>query len=141
MTLNMMLRHPGTFKAGVAGGPVVDWKMYEVMYGERYMDLPEENEEGYQKTDMSKRISDLEGELLIIHGVQDATVVMQHSMQLLREAVKNNVQVDFFAYPTHPHNVRGKDRLHLMQMVSDYFIEHLKPEPVNQKKEEVLMTN
>ena len=135
MTLNMMLRHPETFKVGVAGGPVVDWKMYEVMYGERYMDLPGENPEGYQKTDMSKRISDLEGKLLVIHGAQDKTVVMQHSMQLLREAVKNKSQVDFFAYPTHPHNVRGKDRVHLMRMVSDYFIEHLKPTPAAQKEE------
>jgi dipeptidyl-peptidase-4 len=125
MTLNMMLRHPGVFKVGVAGGPVVDWKMYEVMYGERYMDLPDENPEGYEETNMANRIAKLNGDLLIIHGVQDETVVMQHSMKLLREAVRNGIQIDFFAYPTHPHNVRGKDRVHLMRKVSDYFMENL----------------
>ena len=136
MTLNMMLRHPETFPVGVAGGPVTDWKLYEVMYGERYMDMPDENPEGYKETKMADRISDLEGKLLVIHGVQDETVVMQHSMQLLREAVKNNVPIDFFAYPTHPHNVRGKDRIHLMQKVSDYFIENLKNANPEQKKKE-----
>jgi dipeptidyl-peptidase-4 len=125
MTLNLMLRHPGTFKGGVAGGPVVDWDMYEIMYGERYMDMPPENPEGYENTDMRNYIPNLEGRLMLIHGVQDPTVVMQHSMKFLRECVKQNKQVDFFAYPTHPHNVRGKDRVHLMEKVSRYFIENL----------------
>jgi dipeptidyl-peptidase-4 len=125
MTLNMMLRHPGIFKAGVAGGPVVDWSMYEVMYGERYMDRPQENPEGYRETNMLNHVSNLEGKLLLIHGVQDDVVVMQHSMQFLRECVLQGKQVDFFVYPTHPHNVRGKDRLHLMEKVSRYFMENL----------------
>ncbi len=125
MTLNMMLRHPGVFKAGVAGGPVVDWSMYEVMYGERYMDRPQENPEGYRETNMLNHVSNLEGKLMLIHGVQDDVVVMQHSMQFLRECVLQGKQVDFFVYPSHPHNVRGKDRLHLMEKVSRYFMENL----------------
>lgn len=125
MTLNMMLRHPGVFKVGVAGGPVVDWSMYEVMYGERYMDRPQENPEGYRETNMLNHVSNLEGKLMLIHGVQDDVVVMQHSMQFLRECVLQGKQVDFFVYPTHPHNVRGKDRLHLMEKVSRYFMENL----------------
>ena len=125
MTLNLMLRHPETFKVGVAGGPVVDWSMYEIMYGERYMDRPQENPEGYRETNMVNHVSDLEGKLMLIHGVQDDVVVMQHSMQFLRECVLQGKQVDFFVYPTHPHNVRGKDRLHLMRKVSDYFMENL----------------
>lgn len=125
MVLNMMLRHPGVFKAGVAGGPVVDWSMYEVMYGERYMDRPQENPEGYRETNMLNYVSNLEGKLMLIHGVQDDVVVMQHSMQFLRECVLQGKQVDFFVYPTHPHNVRGKDRLHLMEKVSRYFMENL----------------
>ncbi len=128
MTLNMMLRHPGVFKVGVAGGPVVDWSMYEIMYGERYMDRPQENPEGYRETNMLNRVENLEGDLMLIHGVQDDVVVMQHSMQFLRECVKQEKQVDFFVYPTHPHNVRGKDRVHLMEKVSRYFIEKLKKE-------------
>ena len=125
MTLNLMLHHAETFKVGVAGGPVVDWDMYEIMYGERYMDMPQENPEGYENTDMRKHIPNLEGKLMLIHGVQDPTVVMQHSMKFVRECVEQNKQVDFFAYPTHPHNVRGKDRVHLMEKVSRYFIENL----------------
>ncbi len=125
MTLNLMLRHPDVFKTGAAGGPVVDWSMYEVMYGERYMDRPEENPEGYAETNMLNHVGNLKGDLLLIHGVQDDVVVMQHSMKFLRECVKQNKQVDFFAYPTHPHNVRGKDRVHLMRKVSDYFIDNL----------------
>lgn len=125
MTLNLMLKHSDVFQVGVAGGPVVDWEMYEVMYGERYMDMPNENPEGYKKTNMTNYVSDLSGKLMLIHGVQDPTVVMQHSMKFLRECIQQNKQVDFFAYPTHEHNVRGKDRIHLMQKVSDYFIDNL----------------
>lgn len=125
MTLNMMLRNPGVFKVAVAGGPVVDWSMYEIMYGERYMDMPDENKEGYEKTNMMNHIDNLDGKLLLIHGVQDDVVVMQHSMQLLRESVRLGKQVDFFAYPTHPHNVRGKDRVHLMEKISRYFMDYL----------------
>jgi dipeptidyl-peptidase-4 len=125
MTLNLMLRHPETFKVGVAGGPVVDWSMYEVMYGERYMDTPQENPKGYDETNMTNHISKLQGKLMLIHGVQDDTVVMQHSMQFLRKCNEQNKPVDFFAYPTHPHNVRGKDRVHLMQKISQYFFDYL----------------
>ena len=125
MTLNLKLRHPEVFKVAVAGGPVVDWSMYEIMYGERYMDMPQENPEGYKEANMINHVKDLQGKLMLIHGVQDETVVMQHSMKFLRECVKENKQVDFFVYPTHPHNVRGKDRIHLMQKVSDYFFGNL----------------
>ncbi|MHA7108670.1 DPP IV N-terminal domain-containing protein [Sunxiuqinia elliptica] len=125
MTLNLMTRHPEVFKVGVAGGPVVDWSMYEIMYGERYMDRPEENPEGYNETNMVNHVKDLQGKLMLIHGAQDATVVMQHSMKFLRECIKQNKPVDFFAYPTHPHNVHGKDRIHLMDKICQYFIDYL----------------
>ncbi len=136
MTLNMMLRHPGVFKVGIAGGPVVDWSMYEIMYGERYMDTPQENPLGYDETNMMKHVKNLEGKLMLIHGVQDDVVVMQHSMQFLRECVKQKKQVDFFVYPTHPHNVRGKDRVHLMEKVSRYLIDNLN-NPVNFNNEAI----
>lgn len=125
MTTNLMLTHPETFKVGVAGGPVIDWSMYEIMYGERYMDTPQENPEGYKNSNLLNKVNNLKGRLMIIHGVQDPTVVMQHSMKFLRECVKQNKQVDFFVYPTHPHNVRGWDRVHLMEKVSRYFEENL----------------
>ena len=126
MTTSMMLRQPGVFKVGVAGGPVIDWRMYEVMYGERYMDRPQDNPEGYEKADLTNYVANLDGKLLIIHGQVDDVVVPQHSMKLLKACVDNGVQIDFFTYPGHPHNVRGKDRVHLMQKVIDYIDTNLK---------------
>lgn len=120
MTTSLMLRQPGTFKAGVAGGPVTDWKYYEVMYGERYMDRPEENPEGYKKSSLFSYVDQLEGDLLLIHGTVDPVVVMQHNLALVQEFVNKGIQIDFFPYPMHPHNVRGKDRVHLMEKVLNY---------------------
>ena len=125
MTTSMMLRNPGIFKVGVAGGPVIDWSYYEIMYGERYMDTPEQNPEGYKKSDLSNYVEDLQGKLLIIHGQIDDVVVPQHSMKLLKASVDKGVQIDFFTYPGYPHNIRGKDRVHLMQKVIDYIEENI----------------
>ena len=126
MTTSLMLRHPGVFTTAVAGGPVTDWKYYEVMYGERYMDTPQENPEGYAKARVGQYLENLKGKLLIIHGSVDPTVVPQHSMTLLKEAVEKGVQLDFFTYPMHEHNVRGKDRVHLMTKVLNYIIDNNK---------------
>ncbi|QZT36646.1 S9 family peptidase [Halosquirtibacter xylanolyticus] len=125
MTMNLMFRHPDVFKVGVSGGGVVDWNLYEVMYGERYMDTPQQNPEGYKECNMTNHLKDLKGKLLLIHGAMDSTVVMQHSYKMLRKAIKEGKQLDYFVYPTAPHNVRGKDRIHLMRKVSDYFIDNL----------------
>jgi dipeptidyl-peptidase-4 len=126
MTTTLMTRYADTFKAGVAGGPVTDWKFYEVMYGERYMDTPEENPDGYAKTSLLDKGKLLKGKLLIVHGYQDETVVPQHSLSFIENCIKSKVQVDFFLYPSHEHNVRGMDRVHLMQKVTEYFEIHLK---------------
>ena len=125
-TINFMLRHPDVFKAGVAGGPVTDWRYYEVMYTERYMDTPQENPEGYAATDLTRQVDKLKGKLLLIHGLQDPVVVQQHSVRFVRAAIDKNIQVDYMIYPGHEHNVRGKDRAHLYQKVTDYFTQHLK---------------
>ena len=126
MTTSLMTNYPDVFKVGVAGGPVIDWKFYEVMYGERYMDTPQENPDGYKKTSLLNSAKNLKGKLLIIHGAQDPTVVWQNSQCFLNECIKNNVQVDYFIYPDHEHNVRGYDRIHLMDKVSRYFDDYLK---------------
>ena len=120
MTTSFMLRQPDIFKVGVAGGPVIDWRNYEIMYGERYMDTPEQNPEGYKKADLTNYVENLKGDLLIIHGQIDDVVVPQHSMKLLKASVDKGIQIDFFTYPGHPHNVRGIDRVHLMKKVIDY---------------------
>lgn len=126
MTTSLMLREPGVFKCGVAGGPVLDWKMYEIMYTERYMSHPEKNIKGYADNNLLEKIKNLQGKLLLIHGTDDDVVVWQHSLKMLKKAVDNGVQLDYFVYPGHPHNVRGKDRIHLMQKVTDYFDMYLK---------------
>lgn len=126
MTTSLMLRNPGVFTTAVAGGPVTDWKYYEVMYGERYMDTPQENLEGYEKAKVHNYIKNLDGKLLLIHGSVDPTVVPQHSMTLLQEAIKQKVQVDFFTYPMHEHNVRGVDRVHLVKKMLEYIVENNK---------------
>jgi dipeptidyl-peptidase-4 len=125
MTTSLMLKNPGVFKAAVAGGPVMDWSMYEIMYGERYMDTPEQNPEGYKNSALYDKAKNLKGDLLLIHGAQDATVVWQHSIKFLKAAVDEGIQVDYFVYPGYEHNVRGKDRVHLMQKVTNYFDDHL----------------
>jgi dipeptidyl-peptidase-4 len=126
MTTSLMLDHADVFKVGVAGGPVCDWKYYEVMYGERYMDMPQENPEGYDKTSVIKKAPQLKGRLLVIHGAQDNVVVQQHSMEFIQACIASGKQVDYFLYPTHEHNVRGKDRIHLNQKIADYFETYLK---------------
>lgn len=126
MTSSLMLREPGVFTTGVAGGPVTDWKYYEVMYGERYMDRPDENEAGYEAASLLNKTENLEGKLLLIHGSIDDVVVMQHSHSLIKSFIDKGKQVDFFVYPMHEHNVRGKDRVHLMQKVLTYILENNK---------------
>ena len=126
MTTDFVLNHPGVFKAAVAGGPVMDWKYYEVMYGERYMDTPAENPEGYEATNLIKQAGKLKDKLLLIHGMQDPVVVQQHSVNFVKACVDAGVQVDYMIYPGHEHNVLGKDRAHLYQKVTDYFMTNLK---------------
>ena len=126
MTTSFMLKHPEVFKVGVAGGPVIDWNMYEIMYTERYMDSPQKNPDGYKQANLLDKVQNLKGHLLMIHGAQDNVVVWQHSVKFLKAAVDNGVQLDYFVYPGHEHNVLGKDRVHLMQKVTDYFDEYLK---------------
>jgi dipeptidyl-peptidase-4 len=125
MTISLMLDHNETFKVGVAGGPVTDWNMYEVMYGERYMDMPRENPEGYQSTSVIKKVDKLRGRLLVIHGGEDPTVVLQQSLRFIEAGIKSKKQIDYFIYPTHEHNVRGVDRVNLMEKVTRYFDDNL----------------
>lgn len=126
MTISLITNHPEVFKVGVAGGPVIDWKWYEVMYGERYMDSPHTNAAGYEKVSLLNKAKELKGKLLICQGAIDNTVVWEHSLSFIRECIKNNVQVDYFPYPCAEHNVMGKDRIHLMQKVTNYFDDYLK---------------
>ncbi len=126
MTISLMLKNPGVFKAGCAGGPVIDWKWYEIMYGERYMDTPQDNPEGYKNACLLNYVKDFEGRLLIIHGTMDPTVVWQNSLSFIKKCVDEDKLVDYFVYPGHGHNVGGMDRLHLWKKIEQYFNDNLK---------------
>ena len=125
MTISLITNYPDVFKVAVAGGPVIDWKWYEIMYGERYMDTEATNPEGFAKTSLINKAKDLKGKLLICQGAVDNTVVWEHSLSFIEECIKNNVQVDYFPYPTDPHNVGGRRRIHLMDKVTMYFEDYL----------------
>ena len=127
MTTNLMLTYPDIFKVGVAGGPVIDWAYYEVMYGERYMDTPQNNPDGYRKANLKLRAGDLKGRLEIIIGANDPTCVPQHSISFLRACIDAGTQPDFFMYPGDGHNMFGRDRVHLYERITRYFEDHLKP--------------
>ena len=126
MTISLMLNYPEVFKVGVAGGPVIDWKWYEVMYGERYMDTPESNPEGYAKTSLISKAGNLKGKLQIITGYNDNTVVPQHCLSFLDACIKAGTQPDFFAYPGEEHNMRGHASVHLHERITQYFEDYLK---------------
>ena len=125
MTTSLMTRNPGVFKVAAAGGPVIDWTYYEIMYTERYMDSPQDNKEGYEKNNLLNYVDKLKGKLLMIHGAQDPVVVLQHSMMYQKKAVDKGIQLDYYLYPGHEHNVLGKDRAHLMEKITNYFIDNL----------------
>ena len=126
MTITLMLTHPDVFKVGVAGGPVIDWRWYEAMYGERYMGTPQENPDGYAQTSLTSKAGQLRGRLQVITGYNDATVVPQHCLSFLDAAVKVGVQPDFFAYPGEEHNMRGHASVHLHERITRYFDDFLK---------------
>ena len=127
MTISLITNYPDIFKVAVAGGPVIDWKWYEVMYGERYMDNVHNNPEGFAKTSLLSKAKDLKGQLLICQGAIDPVVVWEHSLSFVRECVKNNIYtVDYYPYPCHEHNVMGKDAVHLYNKISKYFEDYLK---------------
>ena len=126
MTISLMLNYPDVFKVGVAGGPVIDWKWYEVMYGERYMDTPQQNPEGYEKTSLINKAGNLKGKLQIITGYNDKTVVPQHCLSFLDACIKAGTQPDFFAYPGEEHNMRGHASVHLHERITQYFEDYLK---------------
>ena len=127
MTISLMLHYPDVFRVGVAGGPVIDWKWYEVMYGERYMDTPQQNPEGYARTSLLDKAGQLKGKLQIIIGYNDPTVVPQHALAFLKACNDAGTQPDFYVYPGEGHNMMGHASVHLHERITQYFDDYLKP--------------
>ena len=126
MTISLMTNYPDVFKVGVAGGPVIDWKWYEVMYGERYMSTPQLNPEGYEKASLLNKAKNLKGRLQIIQGLNDPVVLPQHAYSFLKACIAAGTQPDFFVYPGEPHNMRGHQSVHLHERITRYFDDYLK---------------
>lgn len=125
MTTSLMTRTNNAFKVGVGGGAVIDWKFYEVMYTERYMDTPQTNPDGYKEASLLSYVENLKGKLLLVHGTKDPVVVWQNSLKFAELAANKNIPLDYYPYIGHPHGVGGKDAVHLYSKISNYFIENL----------------
>lgn len=125
MTLSLTTTYPNFFKVAVAGGPVIDWKWYEVMYGERYMDTPASNPEGFEKTSLLGKAANLTGRVLVCQGVEDDTVVWEHSLSFVQKAIEAEKRIDYFPYPHSAHNMAGRARVHLYDKITDYFETYL----------------
>lgn len=125
LATSLMTRTNGAFKVGVAGGAVIDWKYFEAMYTERYMDTPQQNPDGYENANLLNHIKNLDGKLLELHGTVDPIVVWQHTLQLSKKATSLNIPMDYFPYPGHPHHIKGKDVLHLYNKITNYFLDNL----------------
>ena len=126
MIMSLITTYPDQFNTATCGGPVIDWTWYEIMYGERYMDTPQENPDGYAAAAILPKVKNIKANLLVFHGGQDDTVLWQHSLKLINQAIKDGIIMDYFVYPNHPHNVRGKERVHLWKMIENYHIKNLK---------------
>jgi len=125
MSLTLATGDPDIFKVCVAGGPVIDWKWYEVMYGERYMGRISENPERFSQTSLIPKAKSLKSKTLLIQGTMDQTVLPLNARSFLQECIDNGIQIDYFEYPKAEHNMRGEDRVHLVEKITDYFIANL----------------
>jgi len=125
MTLSLATTYPEVFKVAVAGGPVIDWRWYEIMYGERYMDTPETNLEGFEATSLINKAKNLKAKTLIVQGAVDSTVVPQNALSFVQTCVDNAVPVQYFTFPKGPHNMTGKDKPYLYNILTDFFQNNL----------------
>ncbi len=120
------MTHSKLFKAGISGAPVTDWKNYDAIYTERYMDTPQNNPSGYNDSSVLTSAKELHGSLLLIHGTIDDNVHISNSMQFAYELQKAGKQFQMMVYPKNRHGVRDPDQqLHLYQLMTGFIIKNL----------------
>jgi dipeptidyl-peptidase-4 len=122
MTLNLMFRSPDLFKVGVAGAPVADQTLYDSIYQERYMGLPQDNAKGYHDGSPLSYAEGLQGKLLIIHGTGDDNVHFQGTQRMLNRLIELKKQFSFMEYPNRRHGITGT---HLETLRFGFFEEYL----------------
>lgn len=126
MMTSYALTHSKSFKAGMAGGTVGDWRLYDSIYTERYMLQPKNNPEGFDRTSVIKAAKDLHGKLLLIHGGIDDNVHLQNMTQLSFELQKAGKQFDMMIYPTQRHGISNPAQVkHWYQMMTDWVLRNL----------------
>ncbi len=127
MAMSLLIHYPDVFTCGIAGAPVTNWDYYEMMYGERYMDTPMQNPQGYARSDLPSHAGNLENDLLIIHGANDSTVVLQNSLQFVKACINSGASdhLEYFVYPGSDHHINGWREQHLFEKMENYFDERL----------------
>jgi dipeptidyl-peptidase-4 len=126
MTLHAMFEDPEDFKVGFAGGPVSDWHYYDTIYTERYLGLPQKNEEGYQESSPVKNAEHLKGKLLIAHGTDDDNVHFANTLAVIDKLIEAGKYAEVMAFPGRGHGASDPlARRVLMQRVTQFFLDNL----------------
>jgi len=128
LTCMLMLKYPTLFQAGVAGAPVTDWRNYDTICTEAYLNTPQNNPQGYENANVLNYAQNLEGHLLICHGAVDNNVHAGNTMQLAFALQKKGKPFDLMLYPKDRHGIRGFGKIHYENLRAAYLVEHLKPE-------------
>lgn len=130
MTTYTMLRHPGVFKVGIANSPPTDWRLYDSIYTERYMDLLSDNQEGYKESASQTYADSLKGHMLLIHSMMDDNVHVRNTMQLLTKLTNDGKDVDLRIYPPGAHGAAYNLQSYILinQVYTKYLNRYLKPE-------------
>lgn len=127
-TALLMLRYPDLFHVGVSGAPVTDWRSYDTIYTERYMDTPQNNKEGYDFGSAMTYAENLKGKILIVHGTTDNNVHPSNSIMLMDALIKKDKMFDVMFYPENRHGIRGVHGLHYNKIRMHYLVENLNPD-------------
>jgi dipeptidyl-peptidase 4 len=126
MTSLCMTRGGGVFKAGIAVAPVTNWRFYDTIYTERYLETPQSNAKGYDENSPISYAKGLQGSYLLVHGSADDNVHFQNSMEWITALVAAGKQFDLMIYPNKNHGIGGKDtRYHLYQKMTNFIVENL----------------
>lgn len=127
MTLMAMMQAPDAFNAGVSGAPVTDWRLYDTHYTERYMSTPSANSSGYDLANVLSHVEQLRAPLLIIHGMADDNVLLNHSTLLFRELQMKGIPFESMLYPGETHGFRDPAiKVHHTRLMMNFFDRHLK---------------
>lgn len=129
MTLMLATKAGAHYRAAVSGAPVTDWKYYEVGYGERYMDTPKSNPEGYAKARPAAHIEGLKARLLVVHGTADDVVMFQNTIDFVDRCIDEGVEVETMIYPGQRHGLGGKSFAHFLRKMTRFFDRELLAKP------------